>query len=496
MQSGVIVARNSFRPIELIGWHTRAASVLLALALAILHLPTASAEGFGTNKKKITLHRKLPPAVHLTGSAIYVQGAGHDAFTNDVAQQLATVLETELERNDKRLRTETQRPEVTITCQVTHFTTPLPQQVQHAVVYGKTLKPETFKKITGEIAVSYQAKDTRTSRLLDSNNVTANYDEEFESSGEKAGKSFTEKMASPFKRLAGKKVDDETAPTDVQLRQILIVKAVNQIASRLVQTDETIDVYLARGKELDAADKFADSGLWSRMLDSLEQMEPLPKKEDDAFRLYNIGVANEALAYQTEDSKAANKYVQAAMIHYGKALDLNPGEKMFVEPQRRIETAMAHFKALNEPGVAVSAEAKTPPAVTPANSAPAKSPASGVKKTPSATQSAVTAKTAPGNGANSTAGAGKSSPAAVQPKIDEPPLTNESVIQLVKAGMDEENLVVTIRQAHRIEFDLSQPGLLHLVQSGVKGKVLIAMRERAAHNPQTIGYTTTSKHSS
>jgi hypothetical protein len=86
----------------------------------------------------------------------------------------------------------------------------------------------------------------------------------------------------------------------------------------LVNTNEVIEVYLARGK-LDDANKLADAGLWSRMLESLEQMPPLPNQEDDAYRLYNIGVAYEALGYQADDPSTAKKFFDQAAISYGKA---------------------------------------------------------------------------------------------------------------------------------------------------------------------------------
>ena len=47
-----------------------AATLLLTFALVA---STGFAQGFGSSKKKITLHRKLPPTAHLNGTAISVQ---------------------------------------------------------------------------------------------------------------------------------------------------------------------------------------------------------------------------------------------------------------------------------------------------------------------------------------------------------------------------------------------------------------------------------------
>ena len=75
---------------------------------------------------------------------------------------------------------------------------------------------------------------------------------------------------------------------------------------------------------------------------------PFPKLSEDAYRLYNIGVAYEALAYQADDEATAMKYLEEAAINYGKAIDAKPAEKYFLEPQKRIETAIVHYKKLED----------------------------------------------------------------------------------------------------------------------------------------------------
>ena len=53
------------------------------------------------------------------------------------------------------------------------------------------------------------------------------------------------------------------------------------------------------------------------------------------------------------------------------------------------------------------------------------------------------------------------------------------------AGMDADNLIAAIKQAQSVNFDFSVEGQIKLVKSGVNGKVLTAMRERA--NAQALG---------
>jgi len=446
------------------------------------------AQGFGLSKKTVKLQRKMPATVHLPGPGFDVKVKAHDQANADAGVMLTDLLTNELQKYDKKLQIKPTSPDEVIFCQIMTFQIPPPTPfTRNEVVFqkGKGLEqPVQYYKVTGSVNISYQAKDGQ-SRVLDSDGVTANYSQEFQAGTNQAvGESFQSKVTSPFKRLAGKKTDETYGPPNpIELRQLLLTRAASQIASRLVNTDETLDVPLARGK-LDEANNLAEKGLWERYLETLETMTPLPKTTDDAYRLYNIGVAYEALAYQSEDKNATEKFLEKASINYGKAIDANPGEKLFADPQNRIETAVAHYKRL-QGGATVTA--KSDAADQPA-SAPAPSTAA-ASKTPTAAKTATSgagsrsaavgaSKPPASSGASPAAGAAAKAPAKA-PANAAPALTNAQVIKMAKAGVDEDNIIATIRDATAVQFDLSPDGLVDLASNGVKGKIVNAMRERA-----------------
>jgi hypothetical protein len=414
----------------------------------------------------------MPAAVHLPGPGFDVQVNSHDANNADAARMLSDLLTNELQKYDKKLEVKSSSPDEVIHCTITTFQIPAPvSYVRNEVVLqkGKSVEqPVQYYKVTGSVNIAYQAKDGA-GRILDSDGVSANYSQEFQAGTNQAtGESLESKVTNPFKRLAGKKTDDSYgAPTPIELRQLLLSRAASQIASRLVNTDEILDVPLARGR-MDDANNLAEKGLWQRDLETLETMTPLPKVTDDAYRLYNIGVAYEALAYQSEDKAATEKLLEKASINYGKAIDDNPGEKLFAEPQNRIETAVAHYKKL-QAGATLSAKAVE----APAPSAPA------AKSTATKPRSAMVGTTKPAGSVTASASGGPSkSPAKVSAPAA-PALTNAQVIKMAKAGVDEENIVGTIHDATVVQFDLSPDGLVELASNGVKGKIVAAMRERA-----------------
>src|SRR5580692_10761063 len=220
-------------------------------------------------------------------------------------------------------------------------------------------------RVTGSLSVAFQARTGN--QTLASNNITAKYDEEFDSGGNDASHGVMGTMSSTWHRIKGDtSSEDLNPPTEPELRSKLLTQAVHQIAQHLVNTNETVEVYLAKGKKaLDEGDKQAEAGLWQRALETYETAPSMPKPVDDAYRLYDIGVAYEALAYAAQDDKTAMKFLDEAAINYGKAVDAKPGEKYFLEPQRRIETAIAHYKELEEtkrPKIAETAPPSNPSA--------------------------------------------------------------------------------------------------------------------------------------
>jgi tetratricopeptide (TPR) repeat protein len=142
---------------------------------------------------------------------------------------------------------------------------------------------------------------------------------------------------------------------------LLVNRLTERVAARLVNTNERVEVYLARSSQFDDANRFAQANQWTKYVETLETMTPLSNPEDDAYRLDNIGVGYEALGYKAENPSSARSDFEKAVIDYRKAGEANPKERYFIDPVNRIEVALEHYKKLS-----------APPAATPAKSAPAK----------------------------------------------------------------------------------------------------------------------------
>jgi hypothetical protein len=418
---------------------------LLALLIGCGPTGFLQAQNFGMLifRKKIMLQRKLPPTGHIEGTTFKVSVTA-SGLQSDLPTDLKSTLVTTLLKNDARLRTEDGRADTVIDCRITAFAQPQPQvSTQSVASLGKNKGPTTQQmvRITGQLTVTFQAKDSRNGRTLSADTVTAKFDREYPASAAQTG--VLQSMSNSVGKLTkGAQAEDDIPPSPADLHTRLIQDAAHQIASHLVNTTESVEVYLARGGALDQPDKLAEEKLWTRALEALETMKPYDQPEQDAYRLYDLGVVNEALAYKAEDYKQARTYLQQAAIDYGKAIDAKPTEKYFLEPQNRIDTALAHYKILGDTKAA-AASTPLPPASRTVNTS-----------SPSAK--------------------GSSSPAAgVQA------LTNDQVISMVAAHLDQANIIDTIKTASQVSFDLSAQGQVDLAKNGVQGPIITAMKLRA-----------------
>ncbi|HEX4155437.1 MAG TPA: hypothetical protein VHY48_07485 [Acidobacteriaceae bacterium] len=422
-------------------------AMVTAGAVVLLTASGMWAQNFGSavtlTRKKIVLVRKLPPTGQIAGAGVKVV-ANSVGIQGDVATTLKSDLENILLRNDPKLRTEDVHPDTVITCTITSYSQPPPQRTTEApMTLGNSKKPaqpQSMERVTALMTVGFKAADAHNGRSLAADNVKSNYDQEFNvtQNNSSSSTSLFHSMTHSMDHLTKSGGSEETPPTPMELHDKIIQDAAMEIASHLVNTSEEVEVILARGGSLDEPVKLLESKLWARALESLETMTPFPAPEQDAYRLYDVGVANEALAYSSEDVKKARTFLQEAAINYGKAIDAKPTEKYFLQPQNRIDTALAHYKELSEE-----------PAVEASSTSHAAAPRR----------------------------ASETSQREADPSPDA--LTNDQIIEMVAARMDESNIVDTIEHAPAVNFDLGVQGQIYLTKHGVNGRLLSAMKARA-----------------
>jgi tetratricopeptide (TPR) repeat protein len=304
-------------------------------------------------KTTVVLERRLPAAVKLPGTSFSVKTTAErptDAFEKLAADKLQSTVETALIRYNSQLQLNPDKPDTLITIKVLNCNALADTQYTTAIAgKNKGQQQPSGVKVSGHLVASYQAR-TRAGGFIDAEPLDVKYQHQFNNVN--AAISQTKKIIGKIphpgrKKEAAEEADEPQTKEDVV--ELLVNRMTDRVAARLVNTNERVEVYLARGKPFDDANRYAEAAQWTKYVETLETMTPLPAVEDDAYRLYNIGVGSEALGYKAETPASARKYFEQAVIDYRKAGEANPHEGYFIEPVNRIEIALEHYKKLAAP---------------------------------------------------------------------------------------------------------------------------------------------------
>jgi hypothetical protein len=262
------------------------------------------------------------------------------------------------------------------------------------------------------------------------------------------------------RRAGGAPLADETVRHGVQEEHLvrdgppsrdaiedqLIDNAVRKAAGRVSPGREPVRVLLARSDDVDRLNALAQGRRWREWLDALTALKPHRDPKKDSYRLHNIAVANEAIAYEAVEVEEQAARLREASRYVMQAGQQNPDEKYIAESQARIHTAGQNYTQL----AALYEEARLT-SVTPPSSSRAASP-------------------------GTRAGAPAAPPAAAAQAGAA--MTNKDVIDLRAAGLDDDNLIASIKDAKAVNFDLSPAGLKGLLGAKVSNRVITAMRAR------------------
>lgn len=331
----------------------------VALVLAASCPSMLCGQGFSGKlgaKTTVTLERKLPAAVNMRGNSFNVKATAtrpQDPCQKTTADKLQSTVETALIRYNSQLQLEPDKPETVISVRVLNCNAvATPEYTTSFTGKTKGQQQQIGVKVNGDLAVAYQAR-TRAGVSVDAESIDVKYAHDF--NNVVAAVSETRKIIGKIP-LPGRKHQQEAESDDPHtmedVLQILVNRVTERVAARLVNTNERVDVLLARGSPFDENNRYATAGQWTKYVEALETMPLLANADDDAYRLYNIGVGDEALGYKAETPASAKKYFEQAVIQYRKAGEANPHEKYFIEPVNRIEVALEHYKKLAPPAAA------------------------------------------------------------------------------------------------------------------------------------------------
>ena len=198
---------------------------------------------------------------------------------------------------------------------------------------------------------------------------------------------------------------------------------------------------LARSDDVDRLNQLAQERKWQDWLSGLEAVKPNRDKKRDAYRLHNLAVAHEAMAYESTDAEDWRARLGLASNLIAGAATENASEKYITEAANRIASSISAYSRLMELYASAGTSAARP---SPAATTPPARAASGSR-----------------------------------PPATPPAMSNQDVIDLRSAGLDDDNLIAAVKDAQAVSFDLSPAGLKTLLAGQVSNRVITAMRARS-----------------
>ncbi len=413
---------------------------IIVVATACFALADAAFAQFGKgllkSKTEVTMVRTKPPKVVVTGSAIKVEALTRVGRT-EVLRPFRLAIEAQLVANDDRVKIGSPEPDTLVRCTITRLDvnqtagsrvvsaykqTGTKQELNKKTgkmdtvpVYENVAETQHFTTVRGDMRVEVRVRIVKTNALIVSRAYVPAFNREY---------------------AANVKV-----PQREEVEAALFASGARAAAAEVTPSSTSITVMMGRpDDDVDDRNKLAEEGLWVKLAEQLEAMKPLKDPKKDAYRLFNIGVATEAQAYQAKDLAATQKFLERAAAMYAQALQQKPDEEYFQPPIARVTDSIGLYKEFERQQTLIASGGALPDLMPP----------------------------------------GAADPPATAAASDTPdkPMSNKDVIDLVQAGLSEENLLAAIKDAKTAKFDLTVEGLKELLAAKVPNTVVAAMREK------------------
>jgi len=409
----------------------------LTVAMCVLVLASAPAharEGFGFKKKAVDIQRTIPPALNTGARRVKVDVVSERGSDEDDAHTLARYVSDAILGGGGTLA-ESGKPEITLKVDLDRLDSHETWETKTEYEYRQTGTEQKWnesKKKYETKAVYGNVPVTKNIKVVEAT-LTGSFDIHT-----KSGEVDSGTVDQQFKQ----KYDDGTgAPSPTGVEDDLLKRAARTVAARIVPTQERVTVLIPRAS-FEPLIPYAESGDWTRYLAAVEAIPAMRSAKEEAYRQYALAVATEAVAYAKEDRNEALDMLRAAVSHYETAIASNPGEELF----RQGYSSLLSTNTIGPPVVRANQSVA---------SYTAWSGSTGITRVASTT------------------------PIVPAPAKQPSGMRNQTVIDLAKAGLSDDNIIMAIDAAERVDFDVTPNALITLSKEGVSKGVIAQMQKRA-----------------
>jgi len=415
-------------------------STLIICSLVQLAVAPSQAQGF--SNQKLELFPRLPPEIQLMEANPILKFNSQATIGYDLLQQSRRTLEVFLQKQTIYADSSGDS-QIEIDCTITsleasqqnvrmwrsqyqrtgsHTETDMTGMSRTVDDYGYVNVSYNGVGVDARISLTYEMKDSRTGIVFDAEAVSAGYYQEY---------------------------DEQSVPDINSVHRELLARATSEIGERFASQVFKLDVLIPKGRLKDAA-SLLEKRLWTEARNKLEAMPKFTQNRDEAFRQYALGVAHEALAYDATSIVAAREHLDQASKYYNQARVMKPDQIEFWWSEGRASDLAWRYSNADQRARAFEDARKQV-----------------AEGRISATEASDRVQQV---------GRAGTPPVAVGPGFDQ--LSNDSVIQWVKAGVPERVIRSTVKRVKTGgNYDLSHAGLADLNRARVSKGIIEEMRE-------------------
>ena len=417
----------------------RACRLLAVLVLSTLVANDAAAQfrrGMLGESIEINLFPAIPPALLLPAGSFAVDVKNQSTGPSRLLSRLDEAITRQMTENDSRLRAADGKADLQVIATLTEWTL----SRRRGTRYVSETRQVGTKQVTGKDG------KTRNEPVYEYGHNKPTVIDQGAATVRLEVRRGTQVLADETARITylEDRLAEEGTPSSSEVEDAMLDRSAARAAGLVTPARESVRVLLARSDEVDRLNDLARSRKWNEWRAALEETRPHRDPKKDAYRLHNIGVATEAQAYEaTADDEALRLLTEAGSL-VQKAIAAKKDEKYFTEAFTRMSANSLAYTRLKTMRASV---AMRQPATAAAPASSTTAPAEKVKlaaKSPTKTTA----------------------------------MTNADVIDLRKAGLDDDNLIAAIRDAAATNFDLSPAGLKTLLGAKVTNRVITVMREK------------------
>jgi hypothetical protein len=394
-------------------------ALLCGFAFVLSAFAAYGREGFGFTKKAAEFNRTIPPGVSVAGTTVTVALDREHGRATSRSETLRQSVESLVLAGDRKFEAVSEGADVRVLIALDRLDS---EEISKSKVEDNWVKETDSNGKTRSVNRPRTKYYTTVHANIDGNYRILDGSHHVLDSGD-------------FDRNYDEDFDQYSSPNTDRIESNLVDWAANRIAARIVPTHQRTKVILPKGS-FEEFIPYAEAGQWDKYLAAVQSVRPLNDRASDAYREFALGIASEAVASQTADPRQALELVRNAAEHYRTASANNPEERIFSErytsifgsASNPIERAEASVKAYE----AWASGPTTPQPTMIASSKPSSSKA----------------------------------------------LRNQQIIDMTRAGISDENIILLIDNAKTTEFDTTPDGLITLSKAGVSKHVIAKMQKK------------------